>query len=307
MPVRLLLSFVALAATWGASFLFMRLGAADFGPIPTASMRVTLAAVFLLPALLIPAIRRDFTKRAGHILFVGLLNSGVPFAFFAFAVMHISTSLTAILNATVPLTGAIVAWAWLHERPDNSRILGLLIGLLGVVLLVSARSSGAIGPGQGGDEHPWLPLLSMAACIAATVCYAFAASFTKKYLQGIHPLSTTTGSLIGASLGLAIPAYLTWPAVTPSANAWAAIAAVAILCTSLAYILFFHIINTAGPAKALTVTFLVPVFALFYGVTFLKEQITPWMVICGLVIVSGTVLATGLWKIQALNRRNAAA
>ncbi len=297
----LALEFVLLAALWGSSFLFTRLSAAEFGIVPTAGLRVGLAALFLLPVFLVKGVWADFRQRAKAILFVGLLNSGIPFMLFAFAVMHITTGLTSILNATVPLTGALVAWLWLKDRPGGSRMLGLAIGFAGVTLLVVGKS-GFSATGVAGASSTGTTLLAMGACLLATLCYGLAASFTKRYLTGAHPLATATGSQIGASLGLAVPMLWFWPTEPVSLAAWAAVAAVALLCTSIAYILFFHIIEQAGPSKALTVTFLVPVFALGYGELFLSETITPWMVGCGLVIICGTALSTGLVRLRWLER-----
>lgn len=291
--------FILLAALWGASFLFMRLGAADFGAIPTAGLRVGLASLFLLPVFLKPNVRTDFRRHGGPILFLGIFNSGIPSALFAFAVMHVNTGLTAVLNATVPLSGAAVAWLWLGDRPGGSRMAGLAIGFAGVLMLVAGTSGlGTVTIGQAAGASSWISLLAMLAALAATLCYGFAASFTKRHLQGVHPLATATGSQIGATLALALPAWWWWPRTAPGQDAWAAIGSVALLCTAIAYILFFRIIDRAGPAKALTVTFLVPVFALGYGALFLGERITGWMVFCALVIMAGTTLSSGLvsWR-----------
>ena len=135
------------------------------------------------------------------------------------------------------------------------------------------------------------------ACLLACLCYGISASFTKRYLTGIPPLVTATGSQIGATLGLALPALWLWPAKTPGLSAWLAVLAVGVVCTGVAYVLFFRLIANVGPAKALTVTFAVPVFAILYGGLFLGEALTPWMVGCGLVIVCGTALSTGLLKL----------
>lgn len=296
MPLSLIGEFLLLAALWGSSFLFMRLGAAEFGALPTAGVRVALAALFLLPVFLVSGVWEAFRQRMGKILLVGLLNSGIPFALFAFAVMHISTGLTSILNATVPLTGAAVAWIWLKDRPDGWRTTGLVIGFAGVCLLVIGKTGFSLAPGASSSGEA---LLAMLACLLATVCYGLAASFTKRYLTGVHPLATASGSQIGAALGLSLPTAWLWPSHPVGMGAWAAMVAVALLCTSLAYILFFRIIERAGPSKALTVTFLVPVFALFYGSLFLDERITPWMIGCGIVIMAGTSLSTGLIKPRA--------
>lgn len=301
MSPALIAEFFLLAALWGSSFLFMRLGAAEFGALPTAGLRVMLAALFLLPVFLVKGVWADFRQRAKPVLFVGLLNSGIPFVLFAFAVMHITTGLTSILNATVPLSGALVAWLWLKDRPGGSRMLGLAIGFLGVTLLVIGKS-GFNASGVPDAASTGLTLLAMGACLLATLCYGLAASFTKRHLSGAHPLATAAGSQIGAALGLALPTLWLWPTHAVSPTAWAAMAAVALLCTAIAYILFFRIIEKAGPAKALTVTFLVPVFALLYGAIFLGEAITPWMVLCGLIIMAGTALSTGLLRWRRLER-----
>lgn len=299
MPPSLIAEFLLLAALWGASFLFMRLGVAELGALPTAGVRVALAALFLLPVFLVKGVWASFRQRAKPILFVGLLNSGIPFVLFAFAVTHITTGLTSILNATVPLTGALVAWVWLHDRPGGSRMLGLAIGFIGVTLLVIGKSGFSPMPGASSLV---MTLLAMGACLLATLCYGIAASFTKRHLTGTHPLATAAGSQMGATLGLALPTLWLWPDHGVSTTAWGAMAAVALLCTALAYILFFRIIEKAGPSKALTVTFLVPVFALLYGAVFLNETITPWMVFCGLVIMAGTALSTGMVRWARLER-----
>lgn len=293
MPRLLMLEFVVLAALWGSSFLFMRLGAAELGMWPTAGLRVGLAALFLLPTFAVAGVWTDFRRHAKPILFVGLLNSAIPFGMFAFAVMHISTGLTAILNATVPLWGAVIAWLWLRDKPGGSRWLGLAIGFAGVCLLVLGKS-GSDASGQWVDNINPLGLLAMGAALVATLCYGVAASFTRRHLNEVNPLAIATGSQLGASLGLVVPMWWFWPSEPVSSTAWAAMAAVAFLGTAVAYLLFFHIIKQVGPSKALTVTFLIPVFALIYGTVLLGEVITPWMVGCGAVILVGTALSTGV-------------
>ena len=262
----------------------MRLGGAEFGVVATAGMRVAIGALVLVPVLRLSGHWSVLRRHAAPILFIGLLNSALPFVLFAYAVSSISTGLSAILNATVPLFGAVIAWLWLKDRPGTSRILGLVIGFTGVVLLAAENAS--FKPGGTG----WAVL----ACLLATVCYGFAASFTKRYLTGVHPLATATGSQIGATLGLALPTLWFWPAHNPGATSWLAIAALGIVCTGLAYILFFRLIDQLGPARAITVTFLVPVFAILYGTLLLGESLTWWMVSCGAVVVFGTALATGV-------------
>ena len=279
--------FFLLSSLWGASFLFMRLGAAEFGPFPTAGLRVALATVFLWPILVHqgqwPALRKHWRP----VLLGGLINSAIPFALYAWAVLHITTGLASILNATVPLFGAVVAWLWLGERIGRLRSLGLALGFFGVALLAWRAPGGA-----GGKSD--LALWAVAACLGATTCYALAASYARRYLMDIPPLATATGSQLGAALFLALPTALTWPEQMPGLRAWAAVGAIAVLCTGIAYILYFRLIVRVGPSRALAVTFLAPVFAVFYGVVFLSETVTLWMLGCALVIILGTLLSTGL-------------
>ncbi len=287
--LRWLPEFVLLAVLWGASFLFMRLGAAQFGPVPTAGLRVSMAALFLLPVMVLrgewPALRQHWKP----VLFSGLINSAIPFALFAFAVVHMPTGMASVLNAAVPLFGAVVAWLWLGDRITRLRAIGLLMGFAGVALLALHDK-----PASSTGSSDWAAYTAIGACLCASLSYGIAASFAKRYLVGVPPLATATGSMIGASLALLLPTIALWPAQTPGTGSWLAVAALALLCTSVAYILYFRIIQSAGPSRAIAVTFLAPVFALLYGNWFLNEPITAWMLGCGVIIVGGTMLSTGL-------------
>ncbi|MDD5030476.1 MAG: DMT family transporter [Rhodoferax sp.] len=282
------LDFVLLAAIWGASFLFMRMGARELGALPTAGLRVAIAALFLLPILLArgqaPALRQHWKLT----FVVGVLNSAIPFVCFSYALLSITTGLSSILNATVPLFGAVIAWLWLKDRPNGSRILGLLIGFLGVALLAWDKAS--FKPDATGNATGWAVL----ACLLATLCYGIAASFTKRYLSGLPSLVSATGSQLGAAIALIPLAWWFWPDHAVTLQAWLAVVALGVLCTGVAYILYFRLIERAGPARALSVTFGIPVFAVLYGVLLLGEVVTPWMLVCALVIVAGTSLSTGL-------------
>ena len=288
--------FMLLAAIWGASFLFMRIAVVEFGPIATAAMRVAIAAAFLWPLLLLRGHGPKLRQHWKPIFTIGLLNSGIPFALFAFALLSITTGLSAVLNATVPLFGALIAWLWLNDRPTASKSLGLAIGFLGVALLAWDKAS--FKPDASGYAPGWAVL----ACLGACLCYAIAATATKRYLTGLPALVTATGSQLGATLGLALPAVWFWPATSPGVTAWLALLVLGVACTGIAYILYFRLIEQAGPSRALAVTFVIPVFAVFYGVLFLGESVTGWMLLCAAVIVCGTALATGLLKLPIFRR-----
>lgn len=283
--------FILLAALWGASFLFMRLGTLEFRPLPTAGLRVAIASLALLPVMLSRGLWPQLRQHWKPVMICGLINSAIPFALFSFALLSISTGLSSILNATVPLFGALVAWLWLGDKPGTSRTVGLVIGFIGVALLASGKAS--FKPDASGA----VTALGILACLLATISYAVAASFTRRYLSGLNSLMVATGSQIGAALGLALPTLLMWPVQAPSLKAWGALLALGILCTAVAYVLFFRLIEQLGPARAITVTFTIPVFAVFYGVTLLGETVTTWMLFCGVIVLCGTALATGLVKL----------
>jgi drug/metabolite transporter (DMT)-like permease len=280
--------FIALGAIWGASFMFMQIAAAELGPLPTAALRVSLGALFLLPLLIwrgqAPLLRRHWLP----VLFVGLLNSGIPFTLFAFALLSITTGLSSIINASVPMFGALVAWLWLGERPGRWRIIGLVLGFVGVSLL--AWDQAGIKSNQTGLH----PLWAMLACLGACISYALAASFTRLYMQDVPPLVSATGSLIGAALLMAVPAAWLWPAQAPSAKTWASLVVLGALCTGVAYLLYFRLLASAAPSRALAVTYLIPLFAVGYGIALLGEHVTAGMGLSAGVILLGTAMATGM-------------
>jgi drug/metabolite transporter (DMT)-like permease len=283
------IDFLLLASAWGSSFLFMRMGALEFGAWATAGLRVAFAALALLPLLLWRCDLQLVRRKAGPLLAVGLLNTALPFTFYCYALQHISTGLTSILNASSPLFGALVAWAWLREAPGRWRTLGLLLGFLGIVLLSWNKAS------LGGEQTA----LAVLACLGSTLCYGIAASCTRVYLAEVPPLTITAASLVGAALALVPTTIWFWPAQTPSLKAWGSVLLLGLLCTAWAYVLFYRLIAEAGASKALTVTFLVPLFALLYGALLLGETVTLAMAGYGLVILLGVALSTEAIKPQA--------
>jgi drug/metabolite transporter (DMT)-like permease len=287
---RWLPEFVLLAALWGSSFLFMREAVHGFGPFATAWGRVTLAALLLTPLLWW---RNETTALRRHwrpLLVMGLLSAGIPFACYAYALLSISTGLSSILNATTPLFGALIAWLWLNERLRGPQLVGLGLGFAGVVALAS-EAPGGISMRSGGSG------LAVAACLLATFCYGLAGSFNKRHLHGLSALAITTGSLWGASIGLLLPALWLWPTSPPQPHAWFALGAAGVLCTAVAYVLYFRLMALTGPARTMTVTYLIPVFANLLGVLALGEVVSAWMLGCGAVILLGTALSAGLLNI----------
>lgn len=286
MRARDVVDLVVLAALWGASFLFMRVAAPELGPVPLMALRVGIAALFLFPVL---AARRglgDLRGRLGAIAVVGILNSALPFCLLAYATLSVTAGLASILNATSPLWGSLVAHVWLRDRLTPPRAAGLAIGFAGVAFLFWGRAS--FRPGGDG--------LAIVAALVATLSYGVAASYTKRRLAGVNPLAVAAGSQVAATAVLAPLAAALWPAGPVATATWAAVAALGLGCTAVAYVLYFRLIANVGPARAIAVTFLVPAFAMIWGALFLDEAVTLRTLAGCAVILAGTALATGLLR-----------
>ncbi len=290
MKQRDLSELTLLAAIWGASFLFMRIAAPEFGPIATAFVRVAGASLLLMPLLLMREGFGDLRRFWPGLLLVGLLNGALPFALFSFAALSINAGMSSILNATTPMWGALVAWVWFGQRLDASRLMGLALGFIGVVVLAWDKAS--FKPGGGG--------FAILAVLLATLSYGVAANGTKRFLSQASPLAVASGSQFAAALLLLVPAWLHQPAQMPSMRAWGAVSLLALLCTSVAYILFFRLMKRVGPTNTIAVTFLIPVFALIWGFLFLHETLTVMMAIGCLVVLLGTGLAVGVLRLPML-------
>ncbi len=290
MTLRNLVDLVLLAALWGASFVFMRLGAGEFGPVALSFLRVALASVALLTLLIWKGQLGVLRAHWQHIAVVGLVNTALPFVAWTYAALSINAGLSSVFNATAPLWGALVAWLWLHEPPGASRVKGLFVGLLGVAWLAWDR----VGFKLAADNAH--VALAVAACLLATLCYGIGVNYTKKKLGGVPPLAVAAGSQAAAALLLAAPAAVLWPPQTPSATAWWCVLALGLLCTGLAYWLYFRLIAQVGPATAISVTFLIPLFGVLWGGLFLGEAVSAVMLMAGAVVLLGTALATGVLK-----------
>ncbi len=291
MTRRDLAELMLLGALWGASFLFMRTGAAEFGPVALVFVRVTGASLLLLPLLAWRGETAALRQRWRAIAVVGVVNSALPFLLFMIAALVLGVGLMSVLNATVPIWGALVAGLWLGERLDAGRWLGLAVGVAGVAALSWGKADFQAG------EHGVSAAAGIAACLAASVLYAIAANFSRRYLAGVPPMAVAAGSQTAAALAMLLPALWTWPAVNPGASAWGGAAALAVGCTALAYVLYFRLIAHAGAANATSVTFLIPGFAMLWGWLFLGEVPTAGMLAGAGVILLGTALATGVVKL----------
>ena len=271
---------VALAAIWGASFLFMRIAAPALGPIGTAALRVALAAATLAGWLRFAGIELAWRDHWRFYLVVGLTASGLPFALYAFSALHLPASYLAVINATAPLFGALVSALWLRERLSARAAVGLVMGVAGVAMLVG------LGPLRPTPMVAW----AIAAAAGAALSYAIAAAYMKRRASTVDAAAIAAGSQLGATLALAPLLVPLPPLAWPTPGEWWAVVLLGVVCTGAAYLLYFRLIADVGPTRALTVTFLIPVFGMLWGALFLGEAITPTMVAgCALVLI-GTVL-----------------
>jgi drug/metabolite transporter (DMT)-like permease len=281
-----LVDFVLLSAIWGASFLFMRIGAPEFGAFALIGLRSGIAASCLLPLFLMREGSTPLLAHARPLAVVGIVNAFVPFTLLAYAAISLTAGFTALLNATTPLWAALVGLLWLSAKLTRLQWIGLALGVVGMIVLTWGKVD--FKPGGSG--------LAIAAGLLATLSYGFSTHFTKKNLASLSPMGIAAGSQsAGAALLLPFAIYF-WPETTPSAKAWLAAILLAVLATAFALILYFRLISRLGGQKASTVTFLIPVFAAAFGALFLGEAVTVPMWIGGLIVLAGTALTLGLIK-----------
>ena len=292
MTARDLLDLVLLGLVWGASFLFMRIAVPEFGPFALVELRVAIAALVLMPVVMLRRQGADVREHWKTLLIIGAHNTALPFLLFAFATLTLSAGIAGILNATAPIFTAAVAWLWLGKKLNLSRAAGLLVGVLGVCLLVGNKIS---APGNGYS-------LAVLAALCASLLYGIAGNYTQQKAAHIAPMVIAAGSQLFSALLLLPVAIATWPSTMPSASGWIAIILMGLFSTGLAYILYFRLIANVGPTNAITVTYLIPVFAMILGALVLDEAVTLPMVLgCGVILI-GTALATGMLRLP--NRRS---
>jgi drug/metabolite transporter (DMT)-like permease len=273
------LRLVALAAIWGSSFVFMRTLAPVLGPVLTAATRVAVAGFALVAWLGIAGIDAEMRARWRQYATIGVVNSAVPFLLFSFAALHLPASYLAILNSAAPMFAAVFSAAFLGERMSRAKGSGLAAGAAGVALV-----SGA-GPVAPDAAVTW----SIAASLGAAACYAAAGVYMKRFASGAKPVAVAAWSQVAAAVALAplVPFAPLRGQVTPSVVG--NVLALALLCSAAAYLLYYRLIVFAGPTRAMTVTFLIPLFGMAWGALFLGESVTPTMLAGCALIVGGTV------------------
>ncbi|MEC3763945.1 MULTISPECIES: DMT family transporter [Cupriavidus] len=283
-----LLRLLALAALWGGSFLFIRIGAPVLGPLPTAFVRVLIGALTLAACLPLLGLRWDMQGKWPAVLALGVVNSGIPFAMYAVAALWLPAGYSAVFNAMTPLMGVAIGALAFAEPLTRAKALGVVLGVAGVGVLTRT------GPVAFSTEV----LLGALACLFATACYGLAGFLARRWITqrgGLDSRLVAAGSLVGAGAFL-LPfcAVALWRHNTlPDAGAgvWTAMVGLGTLCTALAYILYYRLIADLGPVRSLTVTFLIPPFGMVWGALFLGETLS-WAHAAG-----GTLIGMAVWLV----------
>ncbi len=274
---------ISLAAIWGGSFIFLRVLSPVLGPIITADLRLLIAAMFLLVYFWLTKVSMDWGQNWLQYFVIGVVNSAIPFALYSFAALHISASYSVILNSSSPLFGALFSSFFLDEKITLKKFLGLVTGAAGVVLVTKT------GTAQADTLISWAIL----ACLMAALCYGFSAAYVKKYAGHLKPKAIAGASQLMA--GLALMPSIPFSPIKGEVNMLVVVnvMGLAILCSAIAYLLYYRLIAEIGPTKTLTVTFLMPIFGIFWGIIFLHETISFSMIAGGLLILVGTSLILG--------------
>ena len=282
------LYLLGLAAIWGASFLFMRIIAPEIGPVPTAFFRVSIAAAGLLVILAMMRVSWDFQGKFKTVLLLGVINSGVPATMYSVAAQVLPAGYSAIFNATTPLMGVLIGGLFFSERLTPSKVAGVCLGLFGVGVLTRA----------GPVAFDLQLLMGALACLVATTCYGFAGFLARRWLDqrgGLDSRLSALGSMLGATLFLlpffAYNAIRHPPASWGGWQVWSSLLGLGLVCTALAYVLYFRLLSAIGPVRSMTTTFLIPPFGVLWGALLLDEPLSMAHV------YGGVLIAGALWLV----------
>ncbi len=290
------LKLITLAAIWGGSFLFMRVAAPVLGPVLLIQCRVILAALFLAGLAILGRKRLDVRAHWKHFLILGLVNTAIPFTLFAWAAQVLPASLESVLNATAPIWGAVLGAVWTRSLPSPKTAIGLILGIAGVAILVGL---------DAGGLTPQV-LLAAGGALLAAGCYAVAALYSKM-AKSVDAFSNAHGSMWAATLCLApvTPFFPMHGAFDFGPGIWVALSVglLGILCSGVAYVIYFGLMDEIGAPQTLSVTFLIPVFGILWGYLFLHEPVTAHTVIGGSIVLVGTALITGFNPMAMIRRR----
>lgn len=289
MTNRDLIIFITLSFMWSLSFIFYRIGVPEFGSLAFASLRVVLAGLTMLVFVLIKKKNRQGIRENWKVLtLVGLFSAAVPFILFSFSARSVNAGVLAVLNASVPMMSGFIASTFFKDRLSKKQILGLVIGVIGVIILMSENLFGEQGEMLGSGSG----LLPMGYALLACVGYAVGANITRNYLSNVSPVAITAGSLIIASVIMLPVALYEFPyGKSISVTAWVSVICIGVFSTAIALIFMNQLIKSIGPMRATSITLVIPIFAIILGYLLLGEALDTPAIIGSMVILFGTYLS----------------
>jgi drug/metabolite transporter (DMT)-like permease len=288
-----IIRLIVLSMIWGASFLFLRIATPEFRPLALILIRVAVGALCLAPVFLREESRATFRKYGWKIIVVGILNSAIPFSLLAYSTLSLEAGFTSLLNASTPIFAAVAGALWFGMRLGGSQVVGLCVALLGVVAL----SWDCLEFKDGGDG--WAVL----AALLASSCYGLAANLSRRWLAGVNVRVVSAGCMAASAVVLFPLGVLYWPSVAPSGAAWACALGLATACTAVAYLLYFRLLEDAGAVAASSVTFLVPIFGVLWGVWLLQERLDGRLLLGMVVTLLGAALTLKVIRLGFRTKR----
>lgn len=290
MTNRDLIIFITLSFMWSLSFIFYRVGVPEFGSLTFASLRVILAGMTMLVFVLVKKKNRQGIRENWKVLtLVGLFSAAIPFVLFSLSARSVNAGVLAVLNASVPMMSGFIASTFFKDRLSKKQILGLVIGVIGVIILMSENLFGEQAATSSSG------LLSMGYALLACVGYAVGANITRNYLDNVSPVAITAGSLIIGSVVMLPVAFYQFPyGKSISLTAWVSVICIGVFSTAIALIFMNQLIKSIGPMRATSITLVIPIFAIILGYLLLGEALDTPAIIGSVVILFGTYLSLNL-------------
>lgn len=289
MGVKSAMYLLLLASIWGASFLFMRIGAPSLGPVWLIESRVGFAALFLCIVALLMKKKLHLRQHWKHYTFLGVMSSALPFLCYGYAAQYLTASMMSIINALTPVFGAAIGALYFRKPLTRNTAIGLSLGVLGVSVIV----------GFDADllkNQAWFAVFVV---LGAPLCYGIAATYTQ-VASPVAPFNNAQGSMLMATFALLPIALFFTPNTTPNVVESISVIALGVVCTGVAYLIFFKLLEDIGSSSLLTVTFLIPIFGVFWGVVFLDEKVGIHTFVGGVFVILGTMRTTGFSFKKAL-------
>ncbi len=290
MSRRDLIIFISLSFMWSLSFIFYRVGVPEFGSMSFASLRVIFAGLTMLAFVVFnPSQLKAVRKHWKLLTFVGLVSTSIPFVLFSYAAQSVNAGVLAVLNASVPMMSGFIASTFFRDKLSKKQTLGLFIGIVGVVILMSESLFG------GAISELSSSLLPMGYALLGCVGYAVGANVTKNYLQDTSPVAITIGAMLIASVVMLPVAIYEFPyGQSISVKAWVSVVCIGVFSTAIAFIFINELIKSIGPMRATSITLVIPIFAIIFGYILLGEALDTAALIGSVVILVGTYLSLNL-------------